>query len=116
MKFNVNNFLAQGHAAYAQQMIARGYPRALLRSVSPMVNKHVVCADGFSVSIQASHSHYCEPRQDEGPWIEVELGFPNMPVPSLDRWADGDPETADVYAWVPVGVVEELIASHGGAV
>ena len=76
----------------------------------------VVCADGFYVSVQASSRHYCEPRSDAGPWTEFELGYPSEPDELITQYAESpDRPTDTVYGYVPVGVVEALIAKHGGA-
>ena len=37
----------------------------------------VKCKDGFTMSVQASKSHYSEPKNDEGPYSEVEVGIPS---------------------------------------
>jgi hypothetical protein len=37
----------------------------------------IECVDGFSISVQASSTHYCSPRDNEGPWDTVECGFPS---------------------------------------
>lgn len=76
------------------------------------------CADGFSVSIQAGEYLYSTPRADTGPWTAAELGFPSeRPEP----WADWEEYAQDplnptntVYAYVPVELIEALIALHGG--
>ena len=39
--------------------------------------KRILCADGFNMSVQASETSYCEPRNDRGPYKEVEIGFPS---------------------------------------
>lgn len=84
--------------------------------------ERVVCADGFSVSVQASSFNYCSPRNNVGPWESVECGFPNAKDPALEEYAE-DPEAPiengqvqTVYGWVPSKVVEKIIASHGGLV
>lgn len=75
----------------------------------------VVCADGFSVSIQASRDHYCDPRSDLGPWVEFELGYPSEPDELINEYAEDPSRPTDtVYGYVPVSVVEALIAKHGG--
>ena len=78
--------------------------------------KRVHCQDGYSVSIQAGKHKYCYPRDDYGPYIEVELGFPSSADPMLDGYAEtfNDP-TDTVYPYVPVGIVRDLIIKHGGA-
>jgi hypothetical protein len=80
-----------------------------------MIFPRIVCADGFSVSVQARSFVYCSPRNDEGPWTQVELGFPSEYEHLIMEWAEtpSDP-TETVYGWVPTEVVMEVIASHGG--
>ena len=75
----------------------------------------IVCADGFRVSVQASLSHYCTPRDDRGPYTEVELGYPSEPVEAWLEYAE-DPESATttVYPYVPIELVEQVLEQHGG--
>lgn len=35
----------------------------------------IVCADGYSVSVQASSTSYSTPRTNHGPWWKVECGY-----------------------------------------
>ena len=86
------------------------------------IYKHVVCADGVRLSVQASQYHYSTPREDEGPYSAVEVGYiqdeKDQVVAPPDTWrahADGSEFPNSVYAYVPVEMVEELIASHGGS-
>lgn len=74
------------------------------------------CADGFEVSIQASRAHYCQPRDDDGPYWEVELGFPTQrPTDEIMEFAEDESQpTRTVYGYVPIEMVDELIAVHGG--
>jgi hypothetical protein len=75
----------------------------------------IKCADGFSISVQGHHGAYCQPRDNEGPYYEVECGFPSGPVPELANWKDGEGKDEEsVYGYVPVEAVERLIAAHGG--
>lgn len=77
----------------------------------------IVCKDGFSVSVQASDFTYCYPRHNEGPWDEVELGFPSEIVPELLQYAENkDEPTNSVYGYVPIEVVVKVLESHGGIV
>lgn len=78
---------------------------------------HVRCASGLTMSVQASAFHYCLPRESEGPWTHVEVGFPSERVEKLMRWMEdwGDTQpTEAVYAYVPIEVVAEVIADNGG--
>ena len=77
--------------------------------------KHITCADGFTISVQATEHIYCSPRQNTGPWYEVECGFPSADVPELANYKDGnDADTDSVFGYVPVGIVEAVLAKHGG--
>mgnify|MGYP003133973035 CR=1 FL=1 len=78
----------------------------------------VVCADGFSMSVQANGGAYCSPRVEGAERYEsVEVGFPSQPEMLLMAYADDkeDP-TGTVYGWVPTQVVSLVIAKHGGIV
>lgn len=79
-------------------------------------NPTIFCKDGTTLSVQASESHYCTPRNNDGPWTNMEVGFPSIQVP--DTWlpfADGDGIThTDVYGWVPIEMIEDFINQHGG--
>ena len=81
-------------------------------------NKPVICADGFSMSVQASHTSYCQPRIDEAErYSEVEIGFPNAKEELLMEWCEEpDDPTGTVYGYVPAQVVTNVIAKHGGMV
>ena len=81
-------------------------------------NKRVVCADGFSISIQASSFNYCSPREDDAvAYKSVELGFPNKPDPFILAYAEEQGNwTGSVYGYVPAHVVRKMIAGHGGIV
>lgn len=75
----------------------------------------IECVDGFSLSVQASAAHYCTPRTNEGPWTAVEVGYPSAsPELILEFAEDSENPTGTVYPFVPIGLVEQLIALHGG--
>ena len=81
------------------------------------LRQHLVCKDGFKMSVQASETHYCTPRHNGlgGNYSAVEIGFPNRKEPRLMEWAeDRKKPTKTVYGYVPVGVVDEIIQAHGG--
>ena len=82
------------------------------------LNQKVVCADGFTMSVQANEGAYCDPRRDNAAaYTEVEVGFPNMVEPLLIEWAENPQKPTDtVYAWVPSDRVSLVIAKHGGMV
>jgi hypothetical protein len=84
--------------------------RLPIRQVKP-----IECADGLTMSVQASETHYCSPRSNLGPYTEVEVGFPSQLVEELMEYAESPSTPTDtVYAYVPVTVVEAVIEKHGG--
>ncbi len=77
--------------------------------------KFVYFKSGFGVSIQANTTNYCTPRNDSGPYTEVELGFPTAPESLIVGYADdAERPTETVYGYVPIGVVQALTVKHGG--
>jgi hypothetical protein len=94
---DVNKYLEK-HAAFTRIGTRRLTPR-------------LFCADGFNMSVQVSSCHYCTPRTEEGPYHKVEVGYPSEPVPEFEAYCDGD---NDVYGYVPVEIVDSVIAAHGG--
>ena len=83
-------------------------------------NPRIVCADGFSISVQARSSSYCLPRKDNVPHTHMEGGFPTMiPGKELLEYAEGgefkDP-CDTVYPYVPREVFEREFELHGGIV
>lgn len=82
------------------------------------VRPRVVCADGYSVSIQANKFTYCSPRIDGAAhYDEVELGYPSAEDPLINDYAeDSEYYTETVYAYVPVEIVDKLLEKHGGII
>lgn len=73
------------------------------------------CADGFEVSVQASSTHYCTPRNNEGPYTHFELGFPSQEDSLIQPYAEDPSKPTDtVYSQVPRHTVVMLINKHGG--
>ena len=95
-------------------------------SYNKPVNPRVYFTNGGDVSIQASSTHYCEPRDNFGPYTEMELGYPSrdtqIPESMLEYIEQGtnfgedgklDPHD-NVYPYVPISVIKELIELNGG--
>ena len=70
----------------------------------------VKCADGTSLSVQASEYHYCSPRNNEGPYTEVEVWCASAPVTEFGYSEDGP------SAYVPIEDVVRFIDNHGGMI
>jgi hypothetical protein len=95
------------------------------------VNRRIVCADGFKVSVQASTRHYANDSSGEAPYWKPDPAPGQMPVVAYPFTTfevgnpTSDPEPAEhwepydsggVWAWVPPQLVAELLDTHGGAV
>ena len=84
---------------------------------------HIVCADGFSMSVQVGYSLYSTPKKVAKRYSAVEIGYPSEPEELIKEWAeflpfgeeDEEPDYTDtVYPYVPVGVVDKVLKKHGG--
>ena len=82
------------------------------------MNKKVVCKDGFSMSVQANSTSYCNPRKSNADkYNEVEIGYPNRAEDLILEFAEDDTRpTETVYPYVPAPLVTLVIAKHGGMV
>ena len=78
----------------------------------------IKCADGFTMSVQANEWTYCSPRiSGLGFYDAYEVGYPSEAEPLLMEYAEReDDPTGTVYAYVPVQVIVDVIAKHGGIV
>ena len=80
------------------------------------IAKRITCKDGFSISVQATHGAYCSPRRNLGPWHKVECGYPSAEPELIMSYAEQPEKPMDtVYGYVPIDLVEQLIALHGGS-
>ena len=81
---------------------------------------YIKCLDGFTMSVQASDSHYCSPqtRDEDALYNSVEIGYPSRKEKLLMPYIDGNEEDATntAYGWVPALVVYKVIMKHGGIV
>ena len=102
---NINEYLETHH-------IEEDWGSGILR-----IRPAIECADGFTMSVQASDTHYCEPRFIDGPYSKVEVGFPSAEEDLLMPFAESpEAPTKTIYGWVPVEVVEQVIEKHGGMI
>ena len=81
---------------------------------------HIICEDGFSMSVQVGYSLYSTPKKIAKRYSAVEIGFPSEHEPLIEEWAetlfeDGSIDYTDtVYPYVPVKVVNKVLKKHGG--
>ena len=79
------------------------------------IRKALVCKDGFTMSIQASDTHYCSPQANDQIYSRVEVGFPSKREQLLMKYAENaEKPTGTVYGQVPVDIVARIIEKHGG--
>ena len=82
---------------------------------------HIICEDGFSMSVQVGYSLYCTPKKVAKRYSAVEIGYPSEPEELIKEYAEFAPfdeDTTDytdtVYPYVPVSVVDKVLKKHGG--
>ena len=83
---------------------------------------HIICADGFWMSVQVGYSLYSTPKKIAKRYSAVEIGYPSDHEPLIEKWAEFAPFDEDevpdytdtVYPYVPVGVVDKVLKKHGG--
>lgn len=74
------------------------------KDLTPLIE----CADGTTLSVQASRTHRCTPRSNTGPYTHVEVWRVSSPVYEFE-YDDGSPS-----ARVKIEDVAKLIDNHGG--
>jgi hypothetical protein len=81
------------------------------------VVEHMRCADGTTLSVQASKGHYSKPHSDTGPWTHVEVWCIVGPKGNSVRpttWAEWYNGRSEPYSYVPIEKVNAFIKRHGG--
>jgi hypothetical protein len=88
------------------------------RYPAPRLPNWIQCTDGFRMSVISGEGAYCSPRNDQGPYTEVEVGYPSERPEPWSDWSehceDSSCPTETVYSYVPACKVRALIALHGG--
>lgn len=86
------------------------------------IRPRIFCADGTSLSVQASEYHYCTPRENGlDDYCAVEVGYlrdaQGNAVPAPESWlpfSDDGGLSSSVFGYVPSELVKQFIADHGG--
>lgn len=94
----INNTLdkLQKHLSNLPQEVVRGI---WYKDTAPVVK----CKDGATLYVQASQNHYSTPRENFGPYTEVEVWCVSCEVTEFDY-----------SAYVPIEQVVQFIDNHGG--
>ena len=76
---------------------------------------HVICKDGFKMSVQAGQSLYSTPKDVADDYEEAEVGFPSTEESLLTTYAEEEENLCGtVYGYVPCSIIDEVIEKHGG--
>jgi len=82
---------------------------------------HIVCTDGFTMSVQVGYSLYSTPKKVAKRYSEVEIGYPSEHEPLIEEYAECftfeelDIDFTDtIYPYVPVKIVDNVLEKHGG--
>ena len=79
---------------------------------------HIVCVDGFKMSVQVGYSLYSKPKKVAKRYSEVEIGYPSEREPLLEKYVESfytEPDYIDsIYPYVPVKIVDKVLKKHGG--
>ncbi len=91
----------------------------MYKPINGRVRPHVVLADGWIASIQATDEHYARRRGTE--WTHVEIGYVRdeqgrgrLPT-VLQPYQDGRNDE-NLFACVPIEVAQAFVDQHGGIV
>ena len=99
---------------YANEYLRRIKADKTPGTVGHAVVPHLRCAKGLTISLQASRTHYCEPKSDTGPWTHVEVMSPKVVLRSLMPYREA--RDSNLSMRVPVDAINRLITHHGGIV
>ena len=76
---------------------------------------HVICKDGFKMSVQAGQSLYSEPKDVTDHYEEAEVGYPSVEESLLTSYAEDEENLCGtVYGYVPCSIIDAVIEKHGG--
>ena len=87
----------------------------LVPGMTRTITPHVICKDGFEMSVQAGQSLYSEPRDVADHYEEAEVGFPSTEESLLTSYAEDEENLCGtVYGYVPCSIIDKVIEKHGG--
>lgn len=90
------------------------YVNEYLAKADRPVAQHIRCADGTTLSVQASSLHHCAPKSDTGPWEAVEVWYIKGPKGNNVSMTSWGGSRYDPYPYVPIRLVNDFIKRHGG--
>ena len=89
--------------------------KTLVPGMTSSITPHVICKDGFEMSVQAGQSLYSTPKDVADNYEEAEVGYPSTEESLLTNYAeDGENLCGTVYGYVPCSIIDQVIEKHGG--
>ena len=89
--------------------------KKIVPGITSSLTPHVICKDGFQMSVQVGQSLYSTPKDVVNHYEEAEVGYPSKEELLLARYAEDDENLCDtVYGYVPCSVIDKVIEKHGG--
>ena len=116
MKTNINEFIKNN----LKVKVLYGNKDPLMKHMMTSSRlPHIVCSDGFEMSVQVGYSLYSEPKKVAKRYSKVEVGYPSDHEPLIEEYAESFSEDAPdytdtVYPYVPVKIVNKVLKKHGG--
>ena len=116
MKTNINEFIKNN----LKVKVLYGNNDPLMKHMMTSSRlPHIVCTDGFEMSVQVGFHLYSEPKKVAKRYSAVEIGFPSDHEPLIEEYAESFSEDAPdytdtVYPYVPVKIVNKVLKKHGG--
>ena len=118
MKNNINEFIKNNLKV---KVLYEGEDSLMKHMMTSSKLPHIVCSDGFSMSVQVGSSLYSTPKKVSKRYSAVEIGFPSEDESLIEKYAENlhDEDafvnsTNTVYPYVPVKVVNKVLKKHGG--
>ena len=116
MKTNINEFIKNNLKV---KVLYEGEDSLMKHMMTSSRLPHIVCSDGFEMSVQVGYHLYSEPKKVAKRYSKVEVGYPSDHEPLIEKWAENlfedMPDFTDtVYPYVPVKVVNQVLKKHGG--
>jgi len=118
MKNNINEFIKNN----LKVKVLYGNKDPLMKHMMTSSRlPHIVCADGFEMSVQVGYSLYSTPKKVAKRYSAVEIGYPSDHEPLIEEYAEcftfeelDIDFTNTVYPYVPVKIVNQVLKKHGG--
>jgi len=89
--------------------------KTLVPGMTSSITPHVICKDGFEMSVQAGQSLYSEPRDVVDSYEQAEVGYPSTEESLLTNYAEDEENLCGtVYGYVPCSIIDKVIEKHGG--